>query len=118
MPPSRHLGLPVEEWGETDSLLTQAYIALDDLRCGCGCGQWADVAHDPDTEGRWQVDDDSTCYAGAALTEFRQAHKTPPPGALISIQLAPEGGVAGFDPAKAAAEVAERDSRLAAMNDN
>lgn len=115
MPPSRSLGLPVEEWGETDALLTQAYIALDDLRCRCGCGQWADEAHDPDTEGRWHISADDTCYAGAAIEEHRKTNSSPQPGALLSIRLVPEGEAAGFDPARVAAELAARDERLAAM---
>lgn len=115
MPPSRYLGLPLVEWGETDFLLTQAYDRLDLLRCSCGCGQWADLAHDPDTEDRWQVDDDTTCYAKAAVAAHHEAHPKPAPGAVPMIRLLPPGASSGFDPERAALEVAERDARLQAL---
>ena len=80
------------EWGDTDVALTTALDALEALRCQCGCGQWRDVAHDPDTDGWWEVDTDTVCYAGAALAEWR-ANKGPEQmdkGALVFVRLDPE----------------------------
>lgn len=41
------------------------------MLCGCGCGQYADISHDPDTDGWWEVDSETVCYAGQALAEWR-----------------------------------------------
>ena len=89
----RHLGLDhLQEHGETDALLVMAVHYLDSLLCPCGCGQYADVAHDPDTDGWWEVDTDTVCYAGAALAQWRE-DKGPEqmdPGALVRVVLDPE----------------------------
>lgn len=103
------MGLPWPEWGETDVALNGALHYLDSMSCPCGCGHTMDVAHDESTEGRWQVKV-ATCYAGAALGEFRRAHQKDgvEPGTLTyTVLLAPgetPDDPLAFDPAKAAEE--------------
>ncbi len=104
----RHLGLGhLQEHGETDALLVMAVHQLDALRCPCGCGQYVDQAHNPDTQGRWQphvVD----CYAGNALREFRKDHEGELEDKLVHLELLPEGQTARdpleYDPVRARAE--------------
>ena len=72
--------------------LTSALDALEALKCPCGCGQDADLAHDPDTDGWWEVDTETVCYAGAALAEWRD-NKGPEhldKGALVYVRLDPD----------------------------
>lgn len=115
MPPSRYLGLGLDDWCQTDFLLTQAYEVLQEQRCPCGCGQWADVAHDPETEGLWEVVDDVTCYAGAALHRWRKDNNEPRPGGLVAVTLQ-EGDGGAFDPARAEREQRLLRERLAAAS--
>ena len=92
MPPSRYLGLPWREWGDTDVALVSALDTLEALQCPCGCGQYADLAHDPDTDGWWDVDTETVCYAGAAIAEWRD-NKGPEQldkGALVYVRLDPD----------------------------
>lgn len=59
--------------------------------CSCGCGQWAEDAHDPDTNGWWEVDDSQICEAGAALDEWRKEHgERAEPGQLLHVHLSPD----------------------------
>lgn len=56
--------------------------------CQCGCGQWAEDAHDPDTDGEWEVIDDDVCYAGAALEQWQKENaEDAEPGQLIRLEL-------------------------------
>ena len=102
MPPCKILGLPWPEWGETDCLLVAALAEFDALVCSCGCGVWAEDAHDP--ERRWVVDT-VTCYAAKALAKYRDDEK-PGVGVLLAVRPAVEGEVdtTEFNPALAAAE--------------
>lgn len=113
MPPTRYLGLPWPEWGETDVLLTSALDAYDRLVCAC-CNQFRDQAHDPATEGRWQPVV-QTCYAGEALAAFREDHKDDLGNKLVGVRLLKPGEVPAdpmvFDPARAAAEYADLQRR-------
>lgn len=84
VPPSTYLGLGYEPWGRTDFVLTQAREHLRGLLCSCGCGQYADVAHDPALMHEWQIETD-TCFAGAKLEEFREHNQEPPPGQLVTV---------------------------------
>jgi hypothetical protein len=55
--------------------------------CEC-CGQWAEDAHNPDTDGEWEVDDETVCYAGKALQEWRSdVGDKAEPGQLIRVEL-------------------------------
>ncbi len=64
----------------------------DALICKCGCGQWAPESQDPMTDGEWVVADDETvCYAGAALERWREEGDKLEPGALARVRrLTPE----------------------------
>ena len=56
------------------------------------CGQYADQAFDPDTDGWWEVDTETVCYACAALAEWRE-DKGPEQmekGAQVRVRLDPE----------------------------
>lgn len=65
-----------------------ALSLYESMLCGCGCGQWAEDAHDPDTDGEWEVIDDDVCYAGAALDEWRSENaESAEPGQLIRVEL-------------------------------
>ena len=95
-------------------------LAYDGLRrereaslCRCGCGQIAEQSHDPDSEGRWLVEE-STCFARQALEDHRRSHKDSPPGTLYAVRLGDPDELT-FDPARAAVERAARDARLAAL---
>lgn len=118
MPPSRYLGLPWPEWGETDQFLTRALDALTASVCPCGCGHWRSDTLDPATAGRWQVSIER-CQARAALEDYRASHE-PDPGELIGVHLLPEGEVASdpleFDPAAAAEAHAEHMRRFGLTN--
>lgn len=73
-------------------LLCTALDTLTALECRCGCGQYADIAHDPDTDGEWVVvDDEVICYAGAALERWRDddGHKGTEPGAQVFVRRVP-----------------------------
>lgn len=68
-----------------------ALHTLDSLLCPCGCGQYADESHDPESDGWWQVDTETVCYAGAALAQWRK-DKGPEQmdaGALVRVVLDP-----------------------------
>lgn len=83
----RFLDLPWDEFGETSLLLSLARRRHDALMCRCGCGQWAPESHDPMTDGEWVVvDDETVCYAGAALERWREDGDKPEPGALIRVR--------------------------------
>ena len=106
IPPTRYLQLPWAPWGEVDYTLTMALAAHERSLCPCGCGQPADVAHDDDTEGRWQVEV-PTCYAKAAIDEFMSEHSDDlDPGQMVGVRLLPEGeeprDPLAFDPEMAA----------------
>lgn len=110
------LGLPWPEWGETDVLLAMARREVDASTCACGCGHDASVAHDPDTDGRWQVDV-TTCYAGQTLADFQAEHSSDMgSGDLVGVRLLPEGEEPSdpmmYDPSRAAEERRMRDERL------
>lgn len=116
MPPSRFLGLPWSEWGETDRLLVEAAgICRDDL-CPCGCGQWVDEAHDESSDGRWEVSA-PVCYARNAIEAWQEKHREDAdPGQLVGVHLLPEGVTPKdpleFDPTRAATEFAALQTRL------
>lgn len=89
--PCAVVGLP---WGqrkrlsETDAGLLYAFSIYEASLCKCGCGQWAEQAHDPDTDGWWEVDDSTVCYAGAASEEWRKENgENAEPGQLIHVVL-------------------------------
>ena len=86
VPPTTLLGLSYRQWGETDQLLTLAYEQCEASRCGCGCGQWMDEAHNPETSGWWEVDS-TVCFAGVALGEWRDQNKDAGAGTLIGVRL-------------------------------
>ena len=105
MAPSRYLGLPWREWGETDAALTSALHTLDAMACPCGCGQDMDQAHDERLADRWQPRV-VTCWAGRVLADFRKDHEDQiKPGDLVHLELLPEGQTAtdplGYDPVRA-----------------
>ena len=92
-------------------------MALDIIEqsCPCGCGQSVDQAHDPTTEGRWQVRL-TDCWAGKALAEFHEAHdREEIGGRLVHLELLPEGESASdpltFDPVRARAAYEELQAR-------
>ena len=90
--------------GETNVVLHHVAAELDDMRCPCGCGQWADEAHDPATEGRWQVAT-TECFARKALLEHQESKK-PFDHALVGVRLARDDDDLAelvFDPARAQA---------------
>lgn len=102
------MGLPWPEWGETDVALTGALHHLDAMTCGCGCGLPVEVAHNDDLAHRMQVEV-VTCYAGAALGEFRKKHaESMEPGQLAYVRLLDEGEDASdpleFNPERARQE--------------
>lgn len=72
---------------ETDALLYHAYSIHQSKVCQC-CGQWAEIAHDPDTDGWWEVET-VTCYAGAELQRWGKDNKEPEPGTLRHVRLDP-----------------------------
>ena len=76
--------MPWKSSGETNVLLHHIASALEDMRCPCGCGQWADEAHDPDTDGLWVVDQEA-CYARRALIDH--AKDDPPAWVLAGVHL-------------------------------
>lgn len=78
--------MPWPEWGDTAITLLQVGDALRAARCPCGCGQWADLAHDPETSGWWDVEP-VECYARAALTEWREQNKDAGPETLLGVRL-------------------------------
>ena len=84
VPPSQYLGLAADRWGETDFLLTQAFDRLADLKCACGCGHWADVAHDDDRAEQWDVDDSTVCYPRRALDRYQADASDVEPGTLLA----------------------------------
>ena len=109
MAPTRYLGLPWREWGETDAALTSALHTLDAMACRCGCGQYVDEAHDEALADRWQPRV-AICYARRAITQFEDDHKGDiKPGDLVWLELLPEGeqvvdplkGRVEYDPVKA-----------------
>lgn len=86
------------------------------MLCSCGCGQWAPDCRDERTAGRWQAHTD-TCYAGAAIDEFRSQHGDDlEAGAVVYLTLLPEGEQAqdlvSFDPERAAAAYAEHAAKF------
>lgn len=87
------MGLDYPPWGETDRILALARARLRAMVCPCGCGQWADEAHDPASKSEWWVDTD-TCYAGAALAQFHKDNPEPPDGQLVVVR---RGGKASAD---------------------
>ena len=68
-----------------------ALHTLEAMVCSC-CGQYADLAHDPDTDGWWEVDTETVCFAGAALAQWRESDgpKQMDPGALPYVRLDPD----------------------------
>lgn len=85
------IGLP---WGatkrlsETDAGLMFALSIYEGSLCKCGCDQPADLAYDPATDGEWEVDDETVCYAGKALAEWRDdVGDKAEPGQLIRVEL-------------------------------
>lgn len=80
------LGLSYKRWGETDRLLTLAFEQCESTRCDCGCGQWIDECHDPETSGWWEVEQ-TVCFAGVALSEWREQNKGAPAGTLAGVRL-------------------------------
>ncbi len=96
VPPSRYLGLPYPEWGETDQMLTLAFERCEQDRCPCGCGQWRDEAHDVETSGWWEVET-VTCWAGSALSEWRKGNPDPPAGTLAAVRLSDDYYPRGHD---------------------
>ena len=93
------LGLPWPEWGETDTTLLWAGAELRAMRCPCGCGQWSEEAHDPATEGCWDVEA-IECYARKAITTFAEFEKLPP-HALISVSRMEDEEMGAYDPERA-----------------
>ena len=71
--------------------MTQARRLHDSLICPCGCAQWVPLAHDPDTDGAWEVDEGVVCYAGAALERWRKDNDQTEPGLMPFIRWIPEG---------------------------
>ncbi len=116
MPPTRFIGLPWVEWGETDRLLVQATAIARDAECGCGCGQWVDECTDEGTDGRWEIST-SVCYARNAIDAWAEKHKDDlEPGQMIGAHLVPEGvepvDPLDYNPDRAAAERAALEARL------
>jgi hypothetical protein len=120
LPPTRYLGLPWPEWGETDFQLTQAFDCYRQNLCPCGCGQWRSDCLDLSTAGRWQIEVDQ-CQAAAARAEWLKANPELPEGTLVGVRLLPAGetptdpmgfDLMGFDPEAAAAEHAEMQRRF------
>lgn len=83
VPPTTILQLPYEPWGETDCLLIMARETLRAALCPCGCGQYADEAHNAASE--WTVDE-TVCRAGAALEKHRKDHPDPPYGQMLNVR--------------------------------
>ena len=76
--------MPWPEWGETDVLLTQMWQAYIEGLCPCGCGLWADDAHDPDAAFTVTT---VTCRARLAIDEYLDANKDSLTGAsLLSVR--------------------------------
>lgn len=68
----------------------QLTIALDihdnDLLCPCGCGFYTVDAHDPDSEGWYEVDDSTICNARAASAQYeKEDGQDAEPGTLITV---------------------------------
>ena len=63
-------------------ILHHVAAELDDMRCPCGCGQWADEAHDPNRA--WEVVP-TTCFVREALGDWIEDHK-PGPHVLLGIR--------------------------------
>ena len=88
--------MPWPEWGETDVALALARRRHEQLICKCGCGQWAPLAWDPDTDGWWEMctepPEAPICYAGAAVDEWRRDTKPDQiePGVIPTVQLDPD----------------------------
>lgn len=89
------IGLRYKPWGETDLMLTSARKLLKALLCGCGCGQYADESHDPNS--RYEVDT-SICKAGEALEQHRELNEKPPAGQTVSVRLVSLGRTDPTDP--------------------
>ena len=95
--------------------MTLLWVAseLRAARCPCGCGQWADEAHDPATEGRWIVDT-AECFARKALRDYAESEH-PAAHVLSGVRLATgDADLAElrYDPARAAQIHAEHMARF------
>lgn len=77
--------------GETDSLLMLALATYVGGMCRCGCGQHTSIAHDPDTEGRWLVEE-INCRAGAEKGRYQKDNEDLEPGTLLVLKLTPREG--------------------------
>jgi hypothetical protein len=74
-----------------------ALSVYEGMLCGCGCGQWSEIAHDADTDGWWEVNEATVCQAGATLERWRtETAGNAEPGQLIHVELSrdyqPKGG--------------------------
>lgn len=78
------------EWTDVDRALALALTAVENGLCPCGCGQPAEVAWDDENDGRFEISTDVICYAGKALTEWREGEgKNVNAGVLPSIEYHP-----------------------------
>lgn len=76
--------------------------------CPCGCGQWADEAHDPNLENRWVVEE-TLCYPAKATADYRENNDVGE-SAFLSVRLGTEREAAEatrYDP-EFAAEIYQR----------
>lgn len=115
VPPSKYLGLPWAEWGETDYLLTQAFDLHERLTCR-ECGGWSPQCRGDHPDRQVQVHV-TVCRLTEALAEFRSEHEEElTPGMLLWAELLPEGVEAtdplAFDPDKAKVEFEAMQKRL------
>lgn len=89
--PTKLLGLPWPEWGETDVLLAMARREVDQRLCPCGCGHDVETCRDDRLQGRWQVTV-MECHARAELERWQDKNgEKLSPGALIGVRLLAEG---------------------------
>lgn len=72
-------------------LLMAALHTHDQGLCVCGCGQYSELAHDPDTDGWWEVET-MVCNAGAALADWDEREgKTAESGTMRYVRFDSEG---------------------------
>lgn len=87
MPPLTFLGISKGKWKLEDAALAMAVrIYETTMVCSC-CGIPTRLAHNPDNDGWYEIDENTICYAGAARDEWQknQQNNDPTPGVLPHI---------------------------------
>lgn len=96
----------LHEWSERDRKLAESTILKRAQYCSCGCGQLKRLAHNPDTEGWWQIEE-IRCEARVAIEQANEDDEKPEPGVIKHVYLSPEykppaETAASIDPARRA----------------